>query len=152
MPEEEPVRERWVCMGLRLTPKGEKRTEWLPPGTKPKDALWYGGKMSSSRFVVGGAYDMRVVRADGKTTVWGGAGAYRGLAEEITTEQRTEWQAEERVTETRLARAAMERKAKGRDALDEALAPLAEIASKLRTRQERAAFTAYVLGQLHKGW
>ena len=45
-----------------------------------------------------------------------------------------------------------ERNAARRSALDEALAPLLELAAPLRTGAERDVLAAYVLRKLHHAW
>ena len=56
------------------------------------------------------------------------------------------------VAQTRLEMIRAERNAARRSALDEALAPLLELAGPLRTSAERDALAAYVLRKLHNAW
>lgn len=60
--------------------------------------------------------------------------------------------AEHTVAQTRLEMIRAERSDARRSALDEALAPLLELAAPLRTSAERDALAAYVLGKLHHAW
>ena len=56
------------------------------------------------------------------------------------------------LAQTRLEALRAERSAARRNALDEALGPLLELAAPLRTTAGRNALAAYVIGKLHSTW
>ena len=90
-----------------------------------------------------------VSRHDGTITLHG-TPAYAGSAADEAT-RRAVW-AEHTVAQTRLEMIRAERNAARRSALDEALAPLLELACPLRTSAERDALAAYVIRKLHNAW
>lgn len=98
---------------------------------------------------VGSHYTIQVSRHEGTITLHGPP-AYAGSAAGEAT-RRALW-AEHTVAQTRLEMIRAERKAAHRNALDEALAPLLEVAAPLRTSAERDALAAYVLRKLHHAW
>lgn len=140
MSDREFTVERWTCAGTRVTDDGKKSTAWVvPDGT----FITYSEKSS---FVLGGGYDVEVSREDDHT--WRkGRPQYAGSGN-ATDEQRARFAVLSAEAEQELARAARERKAKGHDALAEAMEPLVKYAKACRTRSQRAALIADVIDRL----
>jgi hypothetical protein len=141
--------EKWVFGGVRVSRDGTRLYAWIDPsGTE----LLY--KPSGSP-VVGSIYTARITRGvddDGDPRVTcHGEPEYTGDGY-VDPEQRRELFAQDSVARTRLAMLRAERASERRDALDEALEPLVEIAAKLRTGADRDAFAAYVLRKINLAW
>ena len=67
-------------------------------------------------------------------------------------ETRATLRTEHTLAQTRIAALRAERDAARRNALDEAIAPLLELAAPLRTGARRDALAAYVIRKLHSAW
>jgi len=87
-----------------------------------------------------------VSRHDGTLTLHG-TPEYAGSAADQAT-RRALW-AEHTLAQTQTEASRAERDAARRNALDEALAPLLELAGGLRTGAQRDALAAYVIRKLH---
>ena len=98
---------------------------------------------------VGSQYTVSVSRHD-ETITLHGTPAYAGSAAGETT-RRALWAAHT-VAQTRLEMIRAERSDARRSALDEALAPLLELAAPLRTSAERDALAACIIRKLHNAW
>lgn len=91
---------------------------------------------------VGSHYTVQVSRHDGTLTLHG-TPEYAGSAADEAT-RRALW-AEHTLAQTQVEASRAERDAARRNALDEALAPLLEVAAGLRTGAQRDALAAYVI-------
>ena len=98
---------------------------------------------------VGSHYTVQVSRHDGTLTLHGTPG-YAGTRAGQDT-RRALW-TEHTVAQTRIETLRAERNAARQSALDEAVAPLLELAAPLRTGAQRDALAAYVLRKLHYTW
>jgi hypothetical protein len=139
----EPVTETWTYGGVRVGQGGKRLFAWVDAGGE--ELLF---SRTGARMAVGSQYTVRVSRRG--TITLHGTPAYAGSAADEAT-RRAVW-AEHTVAQTRLEMIRAERSAARRSALDEALAPLLELAAPLRTSAERDALAAYVLRKLHNAW
>jgi hypothetical protein len=140
----QPPAETWIYGGVRVGKGGKRLHAWLDAGGE--ELLF---SRTGARMAVGSRYTVRVSRHDGTITLHGTPAYADSAADEAT--RRTLW-AEHTVAQTRLEMIRAERNAARRSALDEALAPLLEVAAPLRTSAERDALAAYVLRKLHTAW
>ena len=140
----EPATETRTYGGVRVAKGGTRLHAWLD--ADGEELLF---SRAGARMAVGSQYTVRVVRHDGTITLHGAPGYAGSAADEAT--RRAVW-AEHTVAQTRLEMIRAERSAARRSALDEALAPLLQVAAPLRTSIERDALAAYVLRKLHNAW
>lgn len=132
--------ERWTCAGARIGSDGKRDVAWLQPdGT----LVLFGDKAS---YALGCGYDVDVCREAGQS--WKrGKPRYAGSGN-ATEEQLARFTVLSTEAEQELARNARERKAKGQEALAEAMEPLVKYAKACRTRSQRAALIADVIDRL----
>jgi hypothetical protein len=142
--EPEPATETWTYGGVRVGPGGKRVFAWLDAGGEQRLFSRTGARMA-----VGSQYEVRVSRGE-DTLMLHGTPAYAGSAAPEAV-RRALW-AEHAVAQARLEMIRAERSAARRSALDEALAPLLELAAPLRTGPERDALAAYILRKLHTAW
>ena len=102
---------------------------------------------AGGRPAIGSLYTARVTRSDDGITLHGTPGYTGSQAGQAA---RQALRAAHALAQTRLETLPAERDAARRSALDEALAPLLELAAPLRTRAQRDALAAYVLRRLHE--
>src|SRR5438309_4257700 len=101
-------------------------------------------KPQAGRLVIGGAYTVRITEDDTHTVKHGDA-QYQGYrADAATSERVAQWEAEDHLARIQAATERLERRHAMESALDEALAPVLDIARKLRTRADRDAYAAMV--------
>jgi hypothetical protein len=143
-PGPEPATEVWTYGGVRVGNNGKRLHAWLDPGGE--ELLF---SRTGARMAVGSHYTVQVSRRDGTITLHGTPTYADSAGDEAA--RRALW-AEHTVAQTRLEMIRAERNAARRSALDEALAPLLEVAAPLRTSAERDALAAYVLRKLHTAW
>jgi hypothetical protein len=91
-----------------------------------------------------------VTRRDGGAITLHGTPEYAGS--QAGQEARAALWTEHTLAQTRIEVLRAERDAARRNALDEALAPLLELAAPLRTGARRDALAAYVFRKLHSTW
>jgi hypothetical protein len=140
----EPATEVWTYGGVRVGQGGKRVHAWLD--ASGEELLF---SRAGARMAVGSQYTVGVSRHDGTITLHG-TPAYAGSAADEAT-RRAVW-AEHTVAQTRLEMIRAERNDARRSALDEALAPLLELAGPLRTSAERDALAAYIIRKLHNAW
>jgi hypothetical protein len=140
----EPAAETWTYGGIRAGKDGKRRHAWLDPGGEELLFTSAGGRPA-----IGGLYTARVTRGDDGITLHG-TPEYTGSQAGPAARQAL-WTAHT-LALTRLETLRAERDAARRSALDEALAPLLELAASLRTGAQRDALAAYVLRRLHEAW
>jgi hypothetical protein len=140
----EPAAETWTYGGIRAGKDGKRRQAWLDPGGEELLFASAGGRPA-----IGSLYAARVTRGDGGVTLHG-TPEYTGSQADQTVRQAL-WTAHA-LAQTRLETLRAERDAARRSALDEALAPLLELAAPLRTGAQRDALAAYVLRRIHEAW
>jgi hypothetical protein len=140
----ESAAETWTYGGVRVGKDSKRLHARLDPGG---EKLLF--SRTGARMAVGSRYTVRVSRHDATITLHG-TPAYAGSAADEAT-RRTLW-AEHSVAQARLEMIRAERNAARRSALDEARAPLLEVAAPLRTGAERDALAAYVLRKLPTAW
>lgn len=99
---------------------------------------------------VGSRYTAQVTRRDGGAITLHGTPEYVGS--QADGETRAALWTEHTLAQTRIESLRSERDAARRNALDEALAPLLELAAPLRTGAQRDALAAYVIRKLHNAW
>ncbi len=139
-----PATETWTYGGIRADKHGKRWHAWLDTAG---DEHWFsrtGGQMA-----VGSHYTVQVSRHDGTLTLHGIPG-YAGTRADQDT-RRTLW-TEHTLAQTRIETLRAERNDARRNALDEAIAPLLELAAPLRTGAQRDALAAYVIRKLHGTW
>lgn len=142
MADREYAAEQWVCQGTRVTSKGQRATSWLPPGSQR--VLFTG----QAKYVTGATYEVQASREDGSTYM---TGRPRFVSPPDHTDQQVRvWAASTADAEAHLARKAMETKAKGVDAIDEALAPLIKIAAAMSSGAERDMLAVTVLRRIQR--
>jgi hypothetical protein len=140
----EPATEVWTYGGVRVGQGGKRLHAWLD--TSGEELVF---SRTGARMAVGSQYTVSVSRHD-ETITLHGTPVYAGSAAGEAT-RRAAW-AEHTVAQTRLEMIRAERNDARRSALDEALAPLLELAAPLRTSAERDALAAYILRKLHNAW
>jgi hypothetical protein len=141
----EPAQERWTYAGVRASPDGTRQHAWLDPSGEELLFRRTGGSMA-----VGSHYTALVIRRDDDSIALRGIPVYAGSAADEAT--RLVLQAEHTAAQTRLELLRAERNAARRNALDEALAPLVEVAAGLRTSAERDALAVYILRRIQHAW
>jgi hypothetical protein len=142
----EPAAETWTYGGIRADKDGKKWHAWVDPAGEEH---WF-GRTGSSRMAVGSRYIAQVTRGDGGAITLHGTPAYTGSQADGETRQAL-WR-EHTLAQTRIETLRAERDAARRNALDEAIAPLLDLAAPLRTGAQRDALAAYVLRKLHNAW
>ena len=141
----EPTAETWTYGGVRADKDGKKWHAWIDPAGEEHWFARTGGRMA-----VGSHYTLQVTRSgDGAITIHGTPEYARSQAAQET---RAALQAAHTVAQTRLEALRAERDAARSSALDEAIAPLFELAAPLRTGAQRDALAAYVIRKLHNAW
>ncbi len=169
----EPVTETWTYGGIRADKDGRRWHAWLDPAGEEH---WFG--RTGGRMAVGSHYTAQVTRRDGGGITLHGTPEHAGtqagqevraalwtahtLAQTRIESLRAERDAARRsALDEALApllelagplRTSAERDAARRNALDEAIAPLLELAAPLRTGAQRDALAAYVIRKLHSAW
>jgi hypothetical protein len=141
----EPVTETWTYGGVRAGKDGKKWHAWVDPAGEEH---WF-ARTGSGRMAVGSCYTARVTRRDGGITLHG-TPEYAGSQADQAVRQAL-W-TEHTLAQTRIESLRAERDAARRSALDEAIAPLLELAAPLRTGAQRDALAAYVIRKLHSTW
>jgi hypothetical protein len=141
----EPVEERWIFGGSRVSGQGKRMHAWLPVGDPVNDELYF---RATGSYVPGSEYVVRVVRID-TTITRHGLPTYHGRHSDEAV--RAELEARHRAAETRLRLGALERNDKRHTALDATLEPLITIIRKA-PMADRDAILAYVLRRLSRGW
>jgi hypothetical protein len=142
--ENEPAAEVWTYPGIRVGARGTRVHAWLDARG---EELWFA--KTGARAAVGSLYTVQVTR-NGDATSIQGTPTYTGRAVGDQTRQRL-W-TEHTTATARLQMIRSERAASRRNALDEAIAPLLELARPLRTAADRDALAAYVIRKLHNTW
>jgi hypothetical protein len=132
--------EVWTYGGLRAGARGTRVHAWID---ETGEELWF--PKTGARASVGARYKVSVRRRDGTTSLVGVPG-YTGRSADEQLRRRL-W-AEHTTAATRLELIRAERSDARASALDEALAPLLELARGLRTNAERDALAVYVLRKL----
>ena len=99
---------------------------------------------------IGSRYVVRVTRRDDGGLTLHGVPEYASSQADQATRQAL-W-AEHTVAQAQIEARRAERDAARRNALDEALAPLVDLARPLRTGAQRDALAAYVIRKLHNAW
>ena len=140
----EPVTETWTYGGIRADKDGKKWHAWVDPAGEEHWFARTGGRMA-----VGSRYTARVTRRDGGISMHG-TPEYAGS--QAGQETRAALWTEHTLAQTRIEARRAERDAARRSALDEAIAPLLELAAPLRTGAQRDALAAYVIRKLHNSW
>jgi hypothetical protein len=140
----EPAAETWTYGGIRAGKDGKRRHAWLDPDGEELLFASAGGRPA-----IGSLYSARVTRGDDGITLHG-TPEYTGSHADQAVRQAL-WTAHA-LAQTRLETLRAERDAARRSALDEALAPLLELAAPLRTGAQRDALAAYVLRRIHEAW
>src|SRR5579875_2939984 len=131
--EEEEV---WTYGGVRVSGRGQRAYAWID---EAGEELWF--PKTGTRSAVGSQYRVTVKRADGVTSIIG-TPQYAGRA--CDDELRRQLWAQHSAATTRLELARAERNDARRNAPDEAIAPLLEVARTMRTTAERDALADYV--------
>ncbi|HLJ99128.1 MAG TPA: hypothetical protein VKU39_04380 [Streptosporangiaceae bacterium] len=135
-----PAAELWTYGGVRAGNGGKRVHAWIDPAG---EELWFARTGAAA---IGSHYTVSVTRREDGITLHGKP-AYAGSDAEPGTCRAL--RAADAVAQATLAGLRAERSAARRNALDEAIAPLAELAGSLRTGAERDALAAYVIRKLH---
>jgi hypothetical protein len=139
-----PGTETWVYGGIRVDSDGKRCHAWIDPAGEDH---WF--SRTGAGMAVGSCYTVEVSRHDGTLRLHG-VPEYAGSAANDAT-RRALW-TEHTLAQTQLETIRAERDARRRNALDEAIAPLMQVASGLRTAAQRDALAAYVIRKLHNAW
>jgi len=140
-----PATEQWTYGGLRVGKGGKRRHAWLDPGGAE---LLFSGTGSGA--AIGSHYTARVTRDDDGAITLHGTPEYAGT-QAGEPARRALWAADT-LARTQLETLRAERDDARRNALDEAITPLLEVAAPLRTSAQRDALAAYVIRKLHSTW
>jgi hypothetical protein len=140
----EPVTETWTYGGIRADKDGKKWHAWTDPAGEEH---WFA--RTGSRMAVGSCYTAKVTRRDDGISLHG-TPEYAGS--QASQETRAALWTQHTLAQTRIEALRAERDAARRNALDEAIAPLLELAGPLRTGAQRDALAAYVIRKLHSTW
>jgi hypothetical protein len=141
----EPVTETWTYGGIRADKDGKKWHAWADPAGEEH---WFA--RTGSRMAVGSRYTAQVTRRDDGGISLHGTPGYAGSQADGETRAAL-WTAHT-LAQTQIEALRAERDAARRNALDEAIAPLLELAAPLRTGAQRDALAAYVIRKLHGTW
>ncbi len=146
-PSDEPARdgrveEVWTFAGRRES-DGKRYYAWQDPHGQER----YYAKVPAH--TIGGRYALLVTRNGDRVSV---CPEPRYTGERVDEGTRREMEALDIAASALLAAQARDRNDARRKALDDAVAPLAEIAAKLRFGHERDAFLAYVIRRLAQRW
>ena len=141
----ERVTETWTYGGIRAGKDGKKWHAWLD---QAGEEHWF-ARTGGSRMAVGSRYTAQVTRRDDGITLHG-TPEYAGS--QADREARAALWTAHTLAQTRIETLRAERDAARRNALDEALAPLLDLAAPLRTGAQRDALAAYVIRKLHDTW
>jgi hypothetical protein len=145
-PEPEPAAETWTYGGIRADKDGKKWHAWLDAAGEDH---WF-ARTGGGSMAIGSRYSVRVTRRDDGGLTLHGIPEYAGTAADETS-RRGLW-AEHTVAQAQIETVRAERDAARRNALDEALAPLVDLARSLRTGAQRDALAAYIIRKLHNAW
>lgn len=144
-PEQTPVEEIWLFGGLRRLSGSGYAHGWIDRAGEG-ELLLYKAKGS---FVVGSLYAVQVSRTADNTRMHG-TPRYHGRCDDA--ELRATVEATHDAVKARQARERMERNDAKNKAIDNAVAPLVEIARTLPTHADKDAFAAYVLRKIIDAW
>ena len=140
----EPVTETRTYGGIRADKDGKKWHAWLDPAGEEH---WFA--RTGSRMAVGSHYTAQVTRSDSGITLHG-TPEYAGT--QAGREARAALWTAHTLAQPRIESLRAERDAARCSALDEALAPLLELAAPLRTGAQRDALAAYVIRKINSAW
>ena len=145
----EPTQEKWIYLGAYLTSSKKLLNNWLMglnPDADPQ-GLWTGGHS----YIVGGIYDVQVLREGDKTSRVGNPIWTGDIHDDDSLV--SEWIVRDRGNKLRYKRIRAEKKAD--DSLEQALRPITQYAQKCRTAADRQALIAEVIDHIYKnsgGW
>jgi hypothetical protein len=142
----EPAAETWTYGGVRADKHGKKWHSWLDAAGEDH---WF-ARTGGGTMAIGSRYTLRVTRRDDGGITLHGIPEYAGSEADQVTRQGL-W-AQHAVAQAQIEARRAERDAGRRNALDEALAPLVDLARSLRTGAQRDALTAHVIRKLHNAW
>jgi len=142
----EPVTEMWTYGGIRADKDGKRWHAWVDAAGEEH---WF-ARTGAGRMAVGSHYTAQVTRREGGGITLHGTPEYAGS--QAGQETRAALWTEHTLAHTRIEALRAERDAARRYALDEALAPLLDLAAPLRTGAQRDALAAYVIRKLHSAW
>lgn len=135
--------ETWRYMGRREGQSGTVYGSWQVPD-RPRALLFKG-----AGYVIGAWYDVRVTRSPEGVTM-------HGTPEYARTDHSdpcAEWEMADKQVQVKAHRRTLERNAKRRGAVDEALAPLLELAAVMSSSYAaQEALVGYVRHQLHQAF
>jgi hypothetical protein len=132
--------EEWVHTGVRVSSKGKRVTTWQVPSGKAISFI------ERKSYITGGVYTVKVSDAEGGGIVRHGDPRWDHRYD--NDDDVAQWRAREVAAEAALAHKVNERAAAKRDALNEAMNPLVNIARTLRTSAERDAFIAHIINRI----
>jgi hypothetical protein len=141
-PEPGPAAETWAYGGIRAGGDGKKWHAWVDAAG---DEHWFA--RTTGRPAVGSHYTAQVTRRDDGGITLHGTPQYAGSG--AGPEARAALWTAHTLAQTQIEALRAERDAARRNALDEAIAPLLELAAPLRTGAQRDALAAYVIRKLH---
>jgi hypothetical protein len=138
------VQETWTYGGVRVGARHTRVHAWIDPAG---EELWF--PKAGAHAAVGSRYTVSVRRSAGTTSIIG-VPEYAGRSPDDGLRQRL-WAAHTAAT-TWLQMIRDQRNDAKHSALDQAIAPLLDLARTLRTSAERDALAAYVIRKLHTTW
>jgi len=142
----EPIEERWVFGGSRIGTGGKRIHAWVPEGTAVEDAVFFSPSKGMSP-AVGSIYAVQVRRVGKRVTRFGDPVYLKRSDDEAL---RGELELAHRLAEVELSRRKQEANDKRATALDEAMAPLLELARTV-SPFDRDAFLVMVIRRVEAG-
>jgi hypothetical protein len=138
--------ERWIWAGKRTAQGGKLVAAWIDPDGKE---LWFPARNAGAS--IGATYTAEVLRKAGGGVSLFGTPVFAERRDPDET-RAAEWSARDSAAKAKASRATAERSDAKRDALSDAMAPLLEIAAKMRTGADKDAFIATVIRRLTATW
>lgn len=141
------VEERWAYGGVRMLTSGKLGHAWHPDGGDGPELLY--PYKRGERHVVGSIYTQRVARKDERVVLFGEP---RYTGDKVDEGKRQQWTLKHFAAQNLLESRQREANELRRTALDDAVAPLQEIARKCVSNAQRDALLSYVIRKLTKEW
>lgn len=143
----QPVTERWAYAGQRLTGKGTLANLWIDDAGNGEE-LWFAGR---GKHIIGAIYQIQVSH-HGERRTRHGSPDYTGEHLPHDDERVLRWSTQDNAARVSHQHHRTEANDAKRDAIDQALEPLARLAGTCRTRAERDALLATVIRRLTARW
>lgn len=144
------IPERWAYAGRRPAKNSGLLGAWVPEDSTGDDQMRYWPE-GSRVYVIGGIYELQVIRSETGSMTRRGDPHYTG--DRLSDHQlRARWEIEDRHASRAAGRERAEKRHRKDTVLATALIPLQQIAAGLKTRSQLAALQEYVAGQLSESF